>query len=189
MSAPAAVPTLDAVTAQRARAQAELAELQRELAAIPGQIEQLDERIAATGDHAASQEQAALRIRARQLPKWIASYEAAVQKDLAAEQQLREAACAAQVQREDDADERAFATEMATMWAGIDAATAAAGRGRVILKRLTARKAGGDRERQRQEMAMRCGGATFTVIGETLGARSEERRVGKECRSRWSPYH
>ena len=23
----------------------------------------------------------------------------------------------------------------------------------------------------------------------TEGARSEERRVGKECRSRWSPYH
>src|SRR3989449_10509443 len=23
----------------------------------------------------------------------------------------------------------------------------------------------------------------------TLGVRSEERRVGKECRSRWSPYH
>src|SRR2546429_6705586 len=23
----------------------------------------------------------------------------------------------------------------------------------------------------------------------TLGTRSEERRVGKECRSRWSPYH
>src|SRR5688572_31802347 len=23
----------------------------------------------------------------------------------------------------------------------------------------------------------------------TLNARSEERRVGKECRSRWSPYH
>ena len=22
-----------------------------------------------------------------------------------------------------------------------------------------------------------------------LGGRSEERRVGKECRSRWSPYH
>src|SRR3989442_708818 len=27
---------------------------------------------------------------------------------------------------------------------------------------------------------------TFTV---TLTGRSEERRVGKECRSRWSPYH
>ena len=31
-------------------------------------------------------------------------------------------------------------------------------------------------------------------IGQALGvadvlARSEERRVGKECRSRWSPYH
>src|SRR3712207_9205782 len=28
-------------------------------------------------------------------------------------------------------------------------------------------------------------GGTAFVIGE----RSEERRVGKECRSRWSPYH
>src|SRR3989441_3632341 len=27
------------------------------------------------------------------------------------------------------------------------------------------------------------------VIGVLLGGRSEERRVGKECRSRWSPYH
>src|SRR3712207_657018 len=25
--------------------------------------------------------------------------------------------------------------------------------------------------------------------GRLAGARSEERRVGKECRSRWSPYH
>ena len=24
---------------------------------------------------------------------------------------------------------------------------------------------------------------------EEMGYRSEERRVGKECRSRWSPYH
>src|SRR5260364_82418 len=31
-------------------------------------------------------------------------------------------------------------------------------------------------------------GATNLVIG-TLDHRSEERRVGKECRSRWSPYH
>ena len=27
----------------------------------------------------------------------------------------------------------------------------------------------------------------FALYGET--SRSEERRVGKECRSRWSPYH
>src|SRR5256886_10353517 len=29
---------------------------------------------------------------------------------------------------------------------------------------------------------------TTNVVG-TVGLRSEERRVGKECRSRWSPYH
>ena len=28
-------------------------------------------------------------------------------------------------------------------------------------------------------------GGAFAAVG----ARSEERRVGKECRSRWSPYH
>ena len=33
---------------------------------------------------------------------------------------------------------------------------------------------------------------TFMLLGWILAAslsRSEERRVGKECRSRWSPYH
>jgi len=29
---------------------------------------------------------------------------------------------------------------------------------------------------------------SFFVVG-ALVSRSEERRVGKECRSRWSPYH
>ena len=29
----------------------------------------------------------------------------------------------------------------------------------------------------------------LTAVGLTLTSRSEERRVGKECRSRWSPYH
>ena len=28
-----------------------------------------------------------------------------------------------------------------------------------------------------------------THVGDASVARSEERRVGKECRSRWSPYH
>ena len=28
-----------------------------------------------------------------------------------------------------------------------------------------------------------------TEVVEKADARSEERRVGKECRSRWSPYH
>ena len=30
-------------------------------------------------------------------------------------------------------------------------------------------------------------GSTFRV--DVVSGRSEERRVGKECRSRWSPYH
>ena len=30
---------------------------------------------------------------------------------------------------------------------------------------------------------------TLEVGNTEVAARSEERRVGKECRSRWSPYH
>ena len=30
---------------------------------------------------------------------------------------------------------------------------------------------------------------SFRSLSKTLSTRSEERRVGKECRSRWSPYH
>ena len=30
---------------------------------------------------------------------------------------------------------------------------------------------------------------TASVLGFAVYCRSEERRVGKECRSRWSPYH
>ena len=33
------------------------------------------------------------------------------------------------------------------------------------------------------------GGEIVPDGGDTYGYRSEERRVGKECRSRWSPYH
>ena len=33
------------------------------------------------------------------------------------------------------------------------------------------------------------GGLTGTVAAQSVSYRSEERRVGKECRSRWSPYH
>src|SRR2546425_10349142 len=30
---------------------------------------------------------------------------------------------------------------------------------------------------------------TVTILRDIVTIRSEERRVGKECRSRWSPYH
>ena len=32
-------------------------------------------------------------------------------------------------------------------------------------------------------------GGDYSEANMTDGQRSEERRVGKECRSRWSPYH
>ena len=31
--------------------------------------------------------------------------------------------------------------------------------------------------------------AAFMALGMSQRSRSEERRVGKECRSRWAPYH
>ena len=31
--------------------------------------------------------------------------------------------------------------------------------------------------------------AKYDIVGISKFGRSEERRVGKECRSRWSPYH
>ncbi len=38
-----------------------------------------------------------------------------------------------------------------------------------------------------EDMTIRC----VKILGEAdlIASRSEERRVGKECRSRWSPYH
>src|SRR3712207_7499347 len=38
------------------------------------------------------------------------------------------------------------------------------------------------------EAGRNASGSTFTLT-TGLDTRSEERRVGKECRSRWSPYH
>src|SRR2546430_12234016 len=32
-------------------------------------------------------------------------------------------------------------------------------------------------------------GDVYGPVNQPYGQRSEERRVGKECRSRWSPYH
>src|SRR5438093_9522510 len=35
----------------------------------------------------------------------------------------------------------------------------------------------------------RTSGMADGLLAVQIGTRSEERRVGKECRSRWSPYH
>src|SRR3989454_6453586 len=54
-------------------------------------------------------------------------------------------------------------------------------------------KAGdGDEERDEERkklFAIEDPKAFYAAATEYLKARSEERRVGKECRSRWSPYH
>ena len=45
--------------------------------------------------------------------------------------------------------------------------------------------------RNSEVLAKSTSGGAFTAIADVIFAqgRSEERRVGKECRSRWSPYH
>ena len=40
-----------------------------------------------------------------------------------------------------------------------------------------------------EELAIAAGTAPPTQLPDEFHSRSEERRVGKECRSRWSPYH
>src|SRR2546421_3627681 len=46
----------------------------------------------------------------------------------------------------------------------------------------------GERLERRNHGEFRATAEAFTDVME-LDHRSEERRVGKECRSRWSPYH
>ena len=53
-------------------------------------------------------------------------------------------------------------------------------------KQLNAAAVRAERDSLLKEMA---GQAGTTVASPVAFARSEERRVGKECRSRWSPYH
>ena len=39
------------------------------------------------------------------------------------------------------------------------------------------------------EVRLEAGNLARQIVRVDLAVRSEERRVGKECRSRWSPYH
>ena len=47
----------------------------------------------------------------------------------------------------------------------------------------------GNRSNYEHARELRRGRLRELVIAECVEGRSEERRVGKECRSRWSPYH
>ena len=46
-----------------------------------------------------------------------------------------------------------------------------------------------NKNRQLVALDSTMGKSKAQLMGERLLTRSEERRVGKECRSRWSPYH
>src|SRR3712207_9100611 len=46
-----------------------------------------------------------------------------------------------------------------------------------------------DREEERDQIQALRTKRESVIRGESSPDRSEERRVGKECRSRWSPYH
>ena len=46
-----------------------------------------------------------------------------------------------------------------------------------------------DRHWRREHYVGTLLGVRVQVVNEVVRTRSEERRVGKECRSRWSPYH
>ena len=72
------------------------------------------------------------------------------------------------------------------------------GNGKSPLRRAFLREAAAENVRGRETTKARCGGVCHErrlrrgCSPEGCGlfsARSEERRVGKECRSRWSPYH
>ena len=54
---------------------------------------------------------------------------------------------------------------------------------------LTIRFPDGHKFHSRQIMELDKKSKIETVINKIYDDRSEERRVGKECRSRWSPYH
>ena len=56
--------------------------------------------------------------------------------------------------------------------------------GQVAADKIKTGKAVFDKEREQQKLA-----SVRAMAGNEFNARSEERRVGKECRSRWSPYH
>src|SRR3989449_11744537 len=55
--------------------------------------------------------------------------------------------------------------------------------------RADAQPVGGERVGGDQMLEAELGRIHAELLGELVEVRSEERRVGKECRSRWSPYH
>ena len=88
-------------------------------------------------------------------------------------------------------------TDSASVTAALDAAEAAHGTARIVMniagigtaKRVIQRD-GSPAPLEDFERVVRVNLiGTYNVVRLAAARRSEERRVGKECRSRWSPYH
>src|SRR2546426_12798660 len=63
---------------------------------------------------------------------------------------------------------------------------------RVMAIALATRQPGPQREERQRKQYAELLSVTRKILNQAQGVmeeRSEERRVGKECRSRWSPYH
>src|SRR5260370_8260750 len=58
-----------------------------------------------------------------------------------------------------------------------------------IIDRYAHQLSGGQRQRATIALALVLHPSLLIADEPTTALRSEERRVGKECRSRWSPYH
>ena len=54
---------------------------------------------------------------------------------------------------------------------------------------ISSKEGKGEKEEDKEEDKEEGSPANYTGIAALNYNRSEERRVGKECRSRWSPYH
>ena len=58
-----------------------------------------------------------------------------------------------------------------------------------IKKSIKARTTGKVKRQVKKAVNPLYGKKGMGIVNDPKKARSEERRVGKECRSRWSPYH
>ena len=67
------------------------------------------------------------------------------------------------------------------------------GKGNTIMKRIPALFLAAATAASLMSIPAAAEERSLVVLGDSItsgyGLRSEERRVGKECRSRWSPYH
>src|SRR5258708_34506352 len=68
---------------------------------------------------------------------------------------------------------------LSTLLGALRAPTTCLAHSKYWRRRSALQSLGGDSSRARR----------FEILSASLMTRSEERRVGKECRSRWSPYH